>query len=276
MHLTKPLAWRHSTAAVLALLLALAACLVGVARAARTMHPTDGASIKSMRAIVGHYREVTWTFERAAHVPRAQTTYSERHTTDPRYLHWVIDRWTRRAYVARRQALAALHRRLAVRLPRPPGLRASQTASVRYSRDLAVSLRKVYPGRVSPSFTRADARGRALLQLWQRRSAEAALSVSLHAHRAAARPAVPEWLSSAFLCIHRYEAAWNANTGNGYYGGLQMDVSFQAHYGAAYLARYGTADRWPVWAQVATAARAYRSGRGFWPWPNTARVCGLI
>jgi hypothetical protein len=24
------------------------------------------------------------------------------------------------------------------------------------------------------------------------------------------------------------------------------------------------------------AERAYRSGRGFYPWPNTARACGLI
>jgi hypothetical protein len=24
------------------------------------------------------------------------------------------------------------------------------------------------------------------------------------------------------------------------------------------------------------AERAYRSGRGFYPWPNSARACGLI
>ena len=36
---------------------------------------------------------------------------------------------------------------------------------------------------------------------------------------------------SAWLCIHRGEAAWNAHTGNGYYGGLQMDLSFQRSYG---------------------------------------------
>jgi hypothetical protein len=27
-----------------------------------------------------------------------------------------------------------------------------------------------------------------------------------------------------------------------------------------------------MWA----AERAHRSGRGFYPWPNTARYCGLI
>jgi hypothetical protein len=84
------------------------------------------------------------------------------------------------------------------------------------------------------------------------------------------------WLAQAFTCIHRYEAAWNANTGNGYYGGLQMDLSFQSLYGGRYLQRYGTADRWPVWAQLEVAARAYSAGRGFWPWPNTARACGLL
>ena len=274
MHLPKPLARRRHIAFVLLVLVsALAAGAVGVARAGQSMHPTDGASLSSLRATVGHYRIVTWTFERAARVPRAHTTYTERRTTDRKYLRWAIDRWTRRAYVARRQALAALHRRLALRLPRPPGLRASRAASTRYSRRLAISLRKIYPGHVDRRFASAHRRGRALLRLWQRRSAEAALQVSRHGLR---HPVVAGWLSNAFLCIHHYEAAWNANTGNGYYGGLQMDVPFQARYGRRYLARFGTADRWPVWAQLAAAARAYRSGRGFWPWPNTARACGLI
>jgi hypothetical protein len=276
VQLPKPFARLHPIAFVLVLSLALAAAVVGVARAAGSLRPANDASIASMRVIVGHYRKVTWTFERAARVPRDRTSYTDRRTTDRKYLRWVIDRWTRRAYVARRRALTVLHRRFAVRLPRPPGLRASPAAGVRYSRRLAISLRKIYPGHVGRRYAVAHARGQALLRLWQRRSAQAALAVALHGHRAAARPAVPTWLRRAFLCIHRYEAAWDANTGNGYYGGLQMDVSFQAHYGGAYLTRYGTADRWPVWAQVATAARAYRAGRGFWPWPNTARVCGLL
>jgi hypothetical protein len=32
------------------------------------------------------------------------------------------------------------------------------------------------------------------------------------------------------MCIHRYEGSWGAATGNGYYGGLQMDLSFQRSY----------------------------------------------
>jgi hypothetical protein len=89
-------------------------------------------------------------------------------------------------------------------------------------------------------------------------------------------PVIPDWLTGAFSCIHRYEGAWTANTGNGYYGGLQMDIAFQSRYGGTYLDRWGTADNWPVWAQLDAAARAYRSGRGFGPWPNTARFCGLL
>jgi len=85
---------------------------------------------------------------------------------------------------------------------------------------------------------------------------------------------IPRW--SAFMCIHRHEGPWTARTGNGYYGGLQMDLSFQRTYGADFLRRWGTADRWPPAAQIVAADRAYRSGRGFTPWPNTARACGLL
>jgi hypothetical protein len=80
----------------------------------------------------------------------------------------------------------------------------------------------------------------------------------------------------AWLCIHRHEGPWNANTGNGYYGGLQMDLRFQRTYGAALLRRKGTANRWRPLEQIWVAVRAYRSGRGFHPWPNAARACGLL
>ena len=32
----------------------------------------------------------------------------------------------------------------------------------------------------------------------------------------------------------------------------------------------------PAWAQMQVSVRAYRAGRGFWPWPRTARACGLL
>jgi hypothetical protein len=112
--------------------------------------------------------------------------------------------------------------------------------------------------------------------MWQSRAAAAALAVVTHARRTAVRPTLPHWLLDGLVCIHSYEGAWNSNTGNGYYGGLQFDWGFMQHYGGDFVARWGTADNWPVWAQLEAAARAYRSGRGFYPWPNTARLCGLI
>jgi hypothetical protein len=86
---------------------------------------------------------------------------------------------------------------------------------------------------------------------------------------------VPSWLWSAFLCIHRYEGSWT-DPNPPYYGGLQMDYGFQSTYGSALLRAKGTADHWTPAEQIAVAIRAYRSGRGFYPWPNTARYCGLI
>jgi hypothetical protein len=59
-----------------------------------------------------------------------------------------------------------------------------------------------------------------------------------------------------------------------YYGGLQMDLTFQRHYGARLYRDKGTADHWTPLEQIWTAVRAART-RGFWPWPNSARICGL-
>jgi hypothetical protein len=269
-----PIARRHLAAAISVSLVLAGAALVGVAHAARSVRPSDPSpSIASLRRLVVHYRTVTWTFERAANVSRAQTTFTERHTRDRAYLRWAIDHWTRTAYVARRQALDSIHRRFAVKLPPPPRLRASFGATLAYNRRLTLALRGIYPGgRRRRAAAIHGSNRKALLRAWQGLSASAALAVSLHAER---RARIPAWLGQALQCIHRYEGAWDANTGNGYYGGLQMDLPFQSRYGERYLGRYGTADRWPVWAQLETAARAYRSGRGFHPWPNTARACGL-
>jgi hypothetical protein len=79
----------------------------------------------------------------------------------------------------------------------------------------------------------------------------------------------------AWLCIHRYEGAWR-DPGAPYYGGLQMDLAFQRAYGWRLLPRKGTANHWTPLEQMWTAERAYRAGRGFYPWPTTARRCGLL
>jgi hypothetical protein len=79
----------------------------------------------------------------------------------------------------------------------------------------------------------------------------------------------------AWLCIHHYEGSWR-DDGAPYYGGLQMDLGFQQRYGRALLRAKGTADNWTPLEQMWIAEKAYRAGRGFYPWPNTARDCGLI
>jgi len=79
---------------------------------------------------------------------------------------------------------------------------------------------------------------------------------------------------NALLCIHRYEGSWT-DGGAPYYGGLQMDLGFQASYGGWLLRTKGTADHWTPLEQIWAAEKAVKS-RGFWPWPNTARDCGLI
>jgi hypothetical protein len=77
-----------------------------------------------------------------------------------------------------------------------------------------------------------------------------------------------------WLCIHQYEGSWT-DPGSPYWGGLQMDLSFQATYGGWLLRHKGTADHWSPLEQIWVAVRASHA-RGFSPWPNTARYCGLI
>jgi hypothetical protein len=120
---------------------------------------------------------------------------------------------------------------------------------------------------------RTDTAGRVLAQmsltdveravsLWRGRAVAAA-------KRARRPPHLRDW-----LCIHHYEGSWT-DRGAPYYGGLQMDVSFQEHYGAWLYRHKGTADHWSPLEQMWTAEKALKS-RGFWPWPNTARLCGLL
>jgi len=86
---------------------------------------------------------------------------------------------------------------------------------------------------------------------------------------------LPKFFVVGALCIHRHEGSWNDPNGP-YYGGMQMDLKFQHTYGARLLRTKGTADHWTPHEQLHVAYRAFRSGRGWWPWPNTARYCGLL
>jgi len=252
---------------------ATAAAVVGAARA---MHaPAAPARVRAIRSSVDHYREVAWLFQRAARQHPTPTSFSYRRSTDPAYLQWTLKSWQRHEFDARARALATLRRKLDVSLPASPGIHAALGRRIAYAKTLALKLQRISTGH-APTRSLASARLPATKQLyrWQVKAATMTLTLSRHATHLSVIG--PRWLTDAFTCIHHFEGAWNANSGNGYYGGLQMNPGFMARYGDDYVRRWGTADHWPAWAQIDTAVRAYRSGRGFWPWPNTARACGLL
>jgi hypothetical protein len=139
---------------------------------------------------IGHYRKVTWHWQRVMNVRLTRTEFSARRRPSHEYRRWVRDLWKRRSVRAKRKA------------HNPPHL-------------------------------------------------------------------------AAWLCLHRYEGSW-ADGGAPYYGGLQMDLRFQLTYGRELFRRKGTADNWTPLEQMWVAERAMRSGRGFYPWPHSARMCGLI
>lgn len=79
-------------------------------------------------------------------------------------------------------------------------------------------------------------------------------------------------------CIHRKEAAWDDDR-DPYWGGLQMDRTFQRQYGSDMIRRYrGLANVWPIREQMVVAWRAVVGyagipARGYGPWPNTRLGC---
>jgi hypothetical protein len=94
---------------------------------------------------------------------------------------------------------------------------------------------------------------------------------------------IPRWRE--WQCIATYEShkIWSMSpnsepsSGGAYWGGLQMDISFQRTYGADMIRRHhgGLANTWTAPEQITVANRAWKT-RGYYPWPNTARSCGLI
>jgi hypothetical protein len=65
---------------------------------------------------------------------------------------------------------------------------------------------------------------------------------------------------------------WNANTGNGYYGGLQFSRSTWHSYGGGAFAR--TADRATRSQQIAIAEKVLRA-QGWKAWPTCSRRAGV-
>jgi hypothetical protein len=71
------------------------------------------------------------------------------------------------------------------------------------------------------------------------------------------------------LCIHEKEGAWDSNTGNGYYGGMQFDLGTWASAGGT-----GRPDLQPASVQLRVAYTLWQRA-GWAPWPNTRLMCGL-
>ena len=107
-----------------------------------------------------------------------------------------------------------------------------------------------------------------ILNRWERR---------LRHYRAAYAQRRP--VIDGLLCIHTYEGAWDAvsETVPTYYGGLQMDATFEEAYGSDVLAYRGGAhaNTWPRHDQLMVAVRGYEV-RGYTPWPTAAAACGLL
>lgn len=118
----------------------------------------------------------------------------------------------------------------------------------------------------SPSaICRAGTRLRSALPVEARIEARIAAAVEAVRMRALVRRHLDGW-----VCIHGREGAWNASTGNGFYGGLQMTFGWAG--------RVGDASRLSPAQQIA-AAEAEAAEHGWsWTWmhgqwPNTFPPC---
>jgi hypothetical protein len=193
---------------------------------------------------IARLQRVTWHWQHVMGVRRTASSFSALRSIDPAYRRWVRELWRRRAQRVRTQAATWM------------------VGRIRHYRSEIEYWQQVMGA--GPLRQTASAGGRERTFLRWRSLARAVLRQAQH----------PPY-ASAWLCIHRYEGAWT-DGGGPYYGGLQMDLGFQQHYGGYLLQRKGTAGHWTPLEQMWVAARAYRSGRGFYPWPNTARACGLL
>jgi hypothetical protein len=121
---------------------------------------------------------------------------------------------------------------------------------------------------IAERHTTSDARRLRILGYWRHVHAHAVRQWHSYA------PWTPGWHADA-MCVHGYEGSWTVDHGIGprVSGGMQIGDSEWAHFGGlafaprAYLA---TAHE-----QLLVAWRYWRVS-GWYPWPSTARMCGLI
>jgi len=110
--------------------------------------------------------------------------------------------------------------------------------------------------------------------MWRARAAK----VRTWASRCELAKAWAWYWTSATQCVVNKEGGWASVSPSGTYRGrFQADTSFARTYGPTWaLERWGPyANRWPQPAQVLMGYRGWRA-RYYYPWPTTARECGLI
>lgn len=79
----------------------------------------------------------------------------------------------------------------------------------------------------------------------------------------------PNWYRDA-MCIHRHEGRWDANTGNGYYGGMQFLLSTWRRAGGI-----GYPHQFSPREQLYRARIIWKQdGRSWREW-GTAGMCGV-
>jgi hypothetical protein len=85
-----------------------------------------------------------------------------------------------------------------------------------------------------------------------------------------ARLSTPHGWYSQALCIHHREGAWNANTGNGYFGGMQFMIgTWRSVGGPSYPHLVSPKE------QLYRAFLLWRRDGGSWVEWGTAGACGL-
>jgi hypothetical protein len=92
----------------------------------------------------------------------------------------------------------------------------------------------------------------------------------------------PSWWLRQAVCIHQHEGAWNDNTGNSYFGGLQFLPSTWYRAGGAHSSAFdhpGEQTRYPFTTspreQLYRAWIIWRRDGGSWREWGTAGKCGL-
>lgn len=84
----------------------------------------------------------------------------------------------------------------------------------------------------------------------------------------------PRWWLAQALCIHHYEGAWNAATGNGYAGGMQFTLYTWRSVGGRARSLVTIARASPR-EQLYRAYLVYRRDGNSWREWGTAGRCGL-